>query len=183
MRKTWRIILAVAAILGLIPVVLSIVYLLSDADVKLSFLKAISTDLTVGKTIILIMCMFALLIIFIFALVYALAAERFQSKKTTDNEYGYIKIGATAIENIALNSARSAKAGIKSAKASIDTLENSNLRINLDVVLYSDVEIPQQMKKIQEIIKRDVERYTGIAVEEVVINVKRVELLGTVVER
>ena len=91
-------------------------------------------------------------------------------------------LGIDAIESIALNSAKLAQAGVKTAKARIYPAKNNAIRVSLSVILYSDVEIPAQMAIVQDRIKKDVERYTGIPVASVEVKVTRVELVGAKIE-
>ena len=88
-----------------------------------------------------------------------------------------------AIESIALNSAKSAQVGIKSAKAHVSSGKDESIRIHLVAVLYSNVEVPAMMSKVQDRIKKDLERYTGIPVESVSVKVSRVEPIVAKVER
>ncbi len=99
------------------------------------------------------------------------------------SEIGKIDLSMKAVENIALNSARTAQAGIKSATATAGMAKDRRLLIKLDCDLYSDVEIPNQMRRIQERIKKDIEKYTGLAVSEVKVNIRDVETIGAKVER
>lgn len=124
-----------------------------------------------------------LVIVSILNITYALMSGRMAKSRIVTTEIGEIDIGVEALENIALNSSKAAQAGVKSAKARITQTKDNKLLIILIVVLYSDVEIPSQMAKIQDRIKKDIERYTGIPVGEVQVKVNRVELIGTKVER
>lgn len=134
------------------------------------------------KTAVAIVCaLFFLLSIFMMA--YALLSERMRKTRVRENETGDVDIGIDAIESIALNSAKLAQAGVKTAKARVYSAKNNAIRIDLSVVLYSDVEIPAQMAIVQDRIKKDVERYTGIPVESVGVKVTRVELIGAKIER
>ena len=101
--------------------------------------------------------------------------------RTTD--IGLVDIGADAIENIALNSAKMSQAGIKSAKARVSAGRKDMIRIHINAVLYSNVEVPAMMIKVQERVKKDIERYTGIQVETVSVKVNRVEPIVAKVER
>jgi len=94
-----------------------------------------------------------------------------------------IDIGVDAIESIALNSAKTAQCGIKTAKARVAPFKGDKIVIHLTAVLYSDVEVPVMMAKVQERIKKDIERYTGISVGQVLIKVSRVEPVAARVER
>ncbi len=100
---------------------------------------------------------------------------RIYKTKLRKTEIGSVDIGADAIESIALNSAKSAQAGIKSAKARVSSAKNGAIKVAVNAVLYSNVEIPSSMSKVQEKIKKDIERYTGIVVENVSVKVSRVE--------
>lgn len=119
----------------------------------------------------------------ILMIVYTIVSGRLAKSRVISNEIGEIDIGVEALENIALNSSMAAQAGVKSAKARISKNKEDNLIVILIVVLYSDVEIPSQMVKIQDRVKKDIERYTGIPVGEVQVKVNRVELIGAKVER
>ena len=116
-------------------------------------------------------------------LVYALSSSRLHKSRISSNDIGDIDIGVEAIENIALNSAKAAQAGIKNAKSRVYQGKGKSVNIVMAVQLYSDVEIPAQMAKIQDRVKKDVERYTGIPVAQVKVKVNRVELVGAKVER
>lgn len=116
-------------------------------------------------------------------LVYALLSGKIRSAKARNTEYGIINISSNALENIALNSAKAAQAGIKTAKARVSTDRERRLEVVMSVVLFSDVEIPTQMQKIQERVRKDLERYSGIPVGDVDVRVTRVELMGARVEK
>ena len=55
------------------------------------------------------------------------------------------------------------------------TRQDGAIRLDLSCVVYSNVEIPASMAKVQEKIKKDIERFTGIVVENVSVRVARVE--------
>ncbi len=105
--------------------------------------------------------------------------NRTRLKKT---DIGSVDIGADAIESIALNSAKSAQVGIKSAKCHVAPGKNGAIKLSLNCILYSNVEIPSSMSKVQEKVKKDIERYTGIIVDEVFVKVSRVEAATAKVE-
>ena len=181
-RKLWRWFLGALSLLNVFILIFALVYLWRPSALGASIQAFINASNFWQKSLIFILLLL-LLASALFIFFYAILGGRFKARKTATNEIGDIKIGATAIEHVALNAARTAQAGIKTAKASVFNTDNQDIRIELDVVLYSDVEIPQQMRRIQERVKKDVEKYTGFSVAEVVINVKRVELIGAVVER
>ncbi|MGI6546227.1 MAG: alkaline shock response membrane anchor protein AmaP [Fastidiosipilaceae bacterium] len=118
----------------------------------------------------------------IFMMTYALMSDRMRKTRVREGETGNVDIGIDAIESIALNSAKLAQAGVKTAKARIYPAKNNAIRVSLSVILYSDVEIPAQMAIVQDRIKKDVERYTGIPVASVEVKVTRVELVGAKIE-
>lgn len=97
-------------------------------------------------------------------------------------EIGTVDIGAGAIESIALNAAKSAQVGIKSARCHVAPAKNGAIKINLSCELYSNVEIPASMSKVQEKVKKDIERYTGVIVESVFVKVAKVEATTAKVE-
>ena len=114
---------------------------------------------------------------------YALISGRLGKTRIRASDLGIVDIGADAIESIALNSAKMAQAGIKSAKARVGSGKNGMIKVSLTTVLYSNVEVPAMMNKVQERIKKDIERYTGIQVENVSVKVTRVEPVVAKVER
>ena len=85
-------------------------------------------------------------------------------------------------ENIALNSARAAQVGIKNARCRVTPGKNGAIRVIISCVLYSNVEIPASMAKAQEKVKKDIERYTGIVVQDVFVKVTKVEATTAKVE-
>ena len=60
--------------------------------------------------------------------------------------------------------------------------KNGAIKVNINAVLYSNTEIPTSMSKVQERVKKDIERYTGIIVENVFVKVSRVEPVVAKVE-
>jgi uncharacterized alkaline shock family protein YloU len=116
-------------------------------------------------------------------LVYGLQSDRLRRTRIRSNDVGVIDIDVDAIESIALNSAKTAQCGIKQAKARVASVKGGKLTIRLTAVLYSDVEIPAMMTKVQDRIKKDIERYTAIPVAGVSVKVSRVEPVAARVER
>ncbi len=114
---------------------------------------------------------------------YAILSGRLSRTRIRQTDIGTVDIGVDAMESIALNSAKSAQVGIKSAKAHVSSAKNGAIRVRMSTVLYSNVEIPAMMAKVQERIKKDIERYTGITVESVSVKVSRVEPVVAKVER
>ena len=114
---------------------------------------------------------------------FVIISGRLGKTRIRSTDIGLVDIGADAIENIALNSAKVAQAGIKSAKARVFAGKKDTIRIFISAVLYSNVEVPAMMSKVQERVKKDIERYTGIQVESVSVKVTRVEPIVAKVER
>ncbi len=119
----------------------------------------------------------------VWAVSFSLLSGRLSKTRIRQTDIGFVDIGVDAIESIALNSAKSAQVGIKSAKAHVSSGKDESIRILLVTVLYSNVEVPAMMSKVQDRIKKDIERYTGINVESVSIKVSRVEPVVAKVER
>ena len=115
-------------------------------------------------------------------LVYSIMSGRLRKTRIRETETGVIDIGVDAIESIALNSAKSAQCGIKTAKARVAPFKGDKISVQLTTILYSDVEVPAMMAKVQERIKKDIERYRGIPVAEVQVMVSRVEAVAARVE-
>lgn len=116
------------------------------------------------------------------SIVCVISAGRAYRTKLRKTDIGSVDIGADALESIARNAAMSAQAGIKSVKARVTSGKNGSINVGISATLYSNVEIPSSMSKVQERIKKDIERYTGIIVEEVKVKVKQVEPAAARVE-
>lgn len=161
-------------ILSLVSMVL--LYAIIDDGIFADLLSPLSTIVThpVGK--IIYACVLILILVSsITTITIAITSGRMSKTRIRNNEMGAVDIGADAIESIALNSAKSAQVGIKSSKVRVTPGKNDSIKVYLTATLYSNVEIPASMVKVQEKIKKDIERYTGIAVDSVTIKVSRVE--------
>lgn len=143
------------------------------------------SDLRTQRTpqIILIVFWGLILLLALSVMAYIVLNGRLRNTRVRSGEAGTIDIGVDAIESIALNSAKSAQAGIKAAKARVSPASGNKIKVALNAVLYSDVEVPAMMTKVQERIKKDIERYTGIPVARVIVRVSRVEAVAARVER
>ncbi len=124
-----------------------------------------------------------ILISSIFAITNVITSGRLSRTRVRTTDIGAVDVGADAIESIALNSAKSAQVGIKSARVHVVPAKNNSIKVSLSAVLYSNVEIPASMAKVQEKVKKDIERYTGIAVEAVAVKVSRVEPIVAKVDK
>jgi uncharacterized alkaline shock family protein YloU len=111
-----------------------------------------------------------------------ITSGRLNRTRLRKNDIGTVDIGPDAIESIALNAAKAAQVGIKSARCRVAPAKNQSLKVTVSCELYSNVEIPASMAKVQEKVKKDIERFTGIAVEQVVVRVTKVEQAQTRVE-
>lgn len=116
------------------------------------------------------------------AITNLISLGRLNRTRLRKTDIGTVDIGPDAIESIALNSAKSAQVGIKSAKCHVAPGKNGAIKLSLTCILYSNVEIPSSMTKVQEKVKKDIERYTGIIVDEVLVKVSRVEAATAKVE-
>lgn len=119
----------------------------------------------------------------VWAVSYSILSGRLSRTRIRQTDIGSVDIGVDAIESIALNSAKSAQVGIKSAKAHVSSGKDDAIRVQLITVLYANIEVPAMMSKVQERVKKDIERYTGISVETVSVKVSRVEPVVAKVER
>ena len=124
-----------------------------------------------------------LLIMCVLAIVYGVMSGRLRRTRIRSTEIGNIDIGVDAIESIALNAAKSSQSGIKTARARVAPSKGDKISVQLTAVLYSDVEVPAMMAKVQDRIKKDIERYTGIPVAEVMVRVSRIEPVAVRVDR
>ena len=111
-----------------------------------------------------------------------ITSGRLNRTRLRKNDIGTVDIGPDAIESIALNAAKSAQVGIKSARCHVAPAKNQALKATVSCELYSNVEIPAAMSKVQEKVKKDIERFTGIAVEQAIVRVTKVEQAQTRVE-
>ena len=183
MNKPVRFVLVVYSIL-LALLSLLLLYAFADSEI-LTYLH-----LAIGNTIIdpvfrwiLLSVLLCIIISSIWAVSYSILSGRLSKTRIRQTDIGFVDIGVDAIESIALNSAKSAQVGIKSAKAHVASCKDESIRIHLVAVLYSNVEVPAMMSKVQDRIKKDIERYTGIPVESVSVKVSRVEPVVAKVER
>ncbi len=183
MRRTSRLLMITVSLLALLPTVLTILLLIGNREVAAGVTKFIADPPTGVLRILLIALFLFIAFLCLLVFVYAIFGARMKKSRSKVNDIGMIDIGVGALENISLNAAKAAQAGIKTAKARVYAAPDDQISIELAVVLYSDVEIPLQMAKIQDRVKKDVEKYTGIGVFEVKVKVTRVELIGTKVER
>lgn len=134
------------------------------------------------KWIYLAVCL-AVMASAIWTVSYVILSGRLSKTRIRQTDIGSVDIGVDAIESIALNSAKSAQVGIKSAKAHVSSAKNDEIKVFLVAVLYSNVEVPAMMAKVQDRIKKDIERYTGISVHSVSVKVSRIEPIVAKVER
>lgn len=176
----------VLIIYSFILAVLSIMllYAFFDESIFASILSPLSTVVThpVNKYIYLGVLLL-ILISSVFVVSYTILSGRLSRTRIRQTDVGFVDIGVDAMESIALNAAKSAQVGIKSAKAHVSSAKNGRVRVRIVAILYSNVEIPAMMSKVQERVKKDFEKYTGITVDSVSIKIGRVEPVVAKVER
>ena len=170
-----------SVVIAVISVVL--LYALVDDGIFADILSPLSTIVTgpVSRYIYLGVLML-LFITSIVSIMNIITSGRLNRTRLRKNDIGTVDIGPDAIESIALNAAKSAQVGIKSARCHVAPAKKQALKVTVSTELYSNVEIPSSMAKVQEKVKKDIERYTGIAVEQVIVRVSKVEQAQTKVE-
>lgn len=183
MRKLYRFLLSFYALLTILTSLFFLSALLIHTMVQSfqAFLLYVKSD-----TVRLLFALFLLVFLVVFSIYIVLNAwrtGRLTNTRLKSNDLGVIDIDVHALENIALNSAKISQAGIKTAKARVLSDQTKGIVVEMEVNLYSDVEIPTQMSKIQDRIKKDIERFTGIPVHQVMIRVGKIELLGAKIEQ
>lgn len=117
-----------------------------------------------------------LIVASVIVLFYVFRSDYLGDTRLKINDLGVIDIEVRALENIALHAAKQAEAGLRRANVRVYSDHNKGIKVEVFVHLDTEVEIPTQMLKIQERVKKDVERYTGIPVTEVQVRVTKVEL-------
>ena len=170
-----------SVVIAVISVVL--LYALVDDGIFADILSPLSSIVTgpVSRYIYLGI----LLLLFITSIVSItniITSGRLNRTRLRKNDIGTVDIGPDAIESIALNAAKTAQVFIKSARCHVAPAKNQALKVTVSCELYSHVEIPSSMAKVQEKVKKDIERFTGIAVEQVIVRVAKVEQAQTRVE-
>ena len=170
-----------SVVIAVISVVL--LYALIDDGIFADILSPLSSIVTgpISKWIYLGVLML-LFVTSIVSIMNIITSGRLNRTRLRKNDIGTVDIGPDAIESIALNAAKSAQVGIKSARCHAAPAKNQALKVTVICELYSNVEIPASMAKVQEKVKKDIERYTGIIVENVFVKVSRVEPIVAKVE-
>lgn len=131
---------------------------------------------------IAVLLLSACFVISLLALSVSLLSARLRRARVRANSIGAIDIGVDAIESIALNAAKGSQSGVKAAKARISPDKADKIKVHLNVMTYSDVELPAMMSKVQERVKKDIERFTGIEVASVTVKVSKVDAIAARVE-
>lgn len=134
------------------------------------------------RTVTLVLSLVGLAVAIV-TLSLAILSGKLRKTRIRSNAIGTIDIGVDALESIALNAAKASQSGVKAAKAHIAPFKDGKISVRLVVMLFSDVEIPNMMARVQERVKKDIERYTGIEVGDVRVRVNRVEAIAARVER
>lgn len=183
MRKLYRFLIGIYSFSTALFALLFLALLLNGdwaLGLPIFFAQLVYHRIAFVSALVVALAIFALSIL---VLVYALTTGRLRKTRVRSTEIGLVEIGVDALESIALNAAKTAQAGVKTAKARVFAAQGSKVNVELRVELFSDVEIPAQMNKIQERVKKDIERYTGIQVAAVTVRVTGVESVGAKVER
>ena len=183
MNRAVRIlVVAYSFILAILSILL--LYGLFDESIFANMLSSLSVIVThpINKFIYFAVLML-ILSSAVWAVSYAVLSGRLSRTRIRQTDVGFVDIDVDAMERIALNAAKSAQVGIKSAKAHVSSAKNGRVNVKITAVLYSNVEIPAMMSKVQERVKKDFEKYTGITVATVSVKVGRVEPVVAKVER
>lgn len=163
-----------SVLIALLSIVL--LYALIDDGIFADILSPLSSVVTNPATkYIYLVILLVLLISSVLVISLILTSGKLYKTKLRKTDIGSVDIEADALESIALNSAKSCQAGIKNAKARVSSAKNGAIKVSINAVLYSNVEIPSSMSKVQDKVKKDIERYTGIIVESVSVKVNKVE--------
>ena len=124
-----------------------------------------------------------LVLFIVFSLVLILLVRSIGARvRLRQTDIGTIIVSTDALESIALNSAKTAQSGVKMARSKVRNSQGK-LYVTLAVNIYSDVEIPVMMARVQERVKKDLEHYSGLPVEKVEVKVAKVEEIAARVER
>lgn len=182
MNKFLRVMVFMYAVLvSLLTMIL--MYAFVDDGIYSDILSPLTSLVTNPKTkYIYLIILLILFVSCVLSVSMVVTSGRVYKTKLRKTEIGSVDIGADALESIALNSAKAAQAGIKNAKARVSAAKNGAVKVNISATLYSNVEIPSSMSKVQDKIKKDIERYTGIVVESVFVKVSKVEAVVAKVE-
>ncbi|MCI6604231.1 MAG: alkaline shock response membrane anchor protein AmaP [Clostridiales bacterium] len=127
--------------------------------------------------VLIILSAIVLLVTSVISLLLAVMSGRLRRARVRESTLGSVDIGVDAIESIALNAAKGSQSGVRSAKARVAPFKGDKLAVTMIVSCYSDVELPTMMSRVQERVKKDIERYTGIEVGEVHVRVSRVDAI------
>lgn len=183
MNKSQRLSLGIFTIFSSIIALILAAILFSNNlfNSVIALLVNLSNQQVAKSFTITFLILFSLVAIWVFAI--NILGSHLRRVCVSDNSMGTVDISSDAIESIALNAANASQSGVKTAKAHITADKAGKLVINLVVMAYSDVELPAMMSKVQERVKKDIERYTGIEVAKVDVKVSRVDIIAARVER
>lgn len=178
-----RVLMSIYSVLiALLSIVL--LYAFVDDGIFADLLSSLSSVVTNPQTkYIYLVILLLLLVSAIWAITYCITSGRLTKTRIRQTDIGTVDIGADAIESIALNSAKSAQVGIKNARVHVSPSKGGAIKVSISASLYSNVEIPSSMSKVQEKVKKDIERYTGIVVETVLVKVSKVEPIVAKVDK
>jgi len=93
-------------------------------------------------------------------------------KITTDD--GEIKISTTSLEQIILNTLHDIK-GVKEIKPDIQIQKNGGVKAILQLIVATDCNIPEMANLIQQKLKEELPRISGVDLKDIKINVNKIE--------
>ncbi|HUM24447.1 MAG TPA: alkaline shock response membrane anchor protein AmaP [Saccharofermentans sp.] len=171
-----------SVLIALLSIIL--VYAFIDDGIFADLLSPLSSIVTNPSTkYYYLIILLLLLTASIWSITYCITSGNLTKTRVRQSEIGTVDNGADALESIALNSAKTAQVGIKNARVRVSLGKSGSIKVYIYAALYSNVEIPSSMSRVQEKVKKDIERYTGLAVESVVIKVSRVEPIVAKVDK
>lgn len=85
---------------------------------------------------------------------------------------GEVRVSFHAIEGLALKAVNQIN-GIRDTKLSV-SMENEHIIIDIKTLIMADINIPQTTVDIQNAVKDYVEKYTGINVKEIKVNISNI---------
>ncbi|MGD9678021.1 MAG: alkaline shock response membrane anchor protein AmaP [Vulcanibacillus sp.] len=128
-----------------------------DYDIKLTFISASIIFVIIG----------------IFLVIRSMYSKKEMTFSTNSTDYGQIKISLETLENIALGSVLSVK-GPKEPKVKVRIEEDESAAFIIKVLVDGETPIPQLSEEIQHNVKDNIEKITGLSVNQVHIVVTNV---------
>jgi hypothetical protein len=117
-RLTRAVLILYSFLLAIVSMVVIMMILNSDVLGGIIVLFNLMAERTSTRTITLVFDVFVFTVSLL-SLIYGIMSGRLRKTRIRKNDIGVIDIGVDAIESIALNAAKTAQGGIKSAKARV----------------------------------------------------------------